>query len=95
MLYNLDLFGVKTAYESSNFYYRFTNEQAIEEDARMTHKLAYLNYLLDYPWGGGNIRELYGHSAHDLYLDTYDESSIIAFITIIIYIILSLGRMIV
>jgi len=94
LLYSVNLFGIKSMFESSNFYDRFTTNQDIDEDARMTHKLAYVKYFFDYPWGGGNIRELYGHSAHDLYLDTYDESSIFALITIAVYIVQSLGRMI-
>ena len=94
LIYNLNLFNIKTIVESSNFYDRFTNSQDIEADARMTHKLAYIQYFFKYPWGGGNIRELYGHSAHDLYLDTYDESSIFALIAIVIYIVQSLVRMV-
>lgn len=97
ILYNLDAFGIRTMFESSNFYDRFfggSYSQDIEDDSRMEHKLVYLRYFFDFPWGGGNIRELYGHFAHDLYLDTYDESSIFALITIVIYIIQSLRRMI-
>ena len=97
ILYSLDVFGIKTMFENSNFYNRFfggSTSQGVEDDARFEHKLVYLRYFFDFPWGGGNIRELYGHSAHDLYLDTYDESSIFALITIVIYIIHSLKRMI-
>ena len=97
LAYKINLFGIKSAFESSNFYDRFIGgkvTQDMEDDVRMEHKMAYIKYFLDYPWGGGNIREIYGHSAHDLYLDTYDESSIFALITIVIYIIQSLRRMI-
>ena len=45
-------------------------------------------------WGGENINTLFGHRAHDLYLDTYDEAGLIALITIAIYIICSLSRMV-
>ncbi len=97
LLYSLDILGIKTAFESSNFYDRFmdgSNNQQLNEDARMTHKLAYLKYFFDYPWGGGHIRAQYGHSAHDLYLDTYDESGIFALITVVVYIISSITRMV-
>jgi len=95
--YNHNLFGIKGALEETNFYRRFFGgvvTEEIESNARMQHKLAYLKHALDYLWGGGNIRSLYGHSAHDLYLDTYDESGIIALCAIVVYIGFSLGRLV-
>lgn len=97
ILYQVNIFGIRTTVESSNFYLRFYGDastQELNDDARWTHKLAYLEHFLKYPFGGGNIRNLYGHSAHDLYLDTYDESGVIAFLAIVIYIISSLIRMV-
>ena len=52
----------------------------------------YLKYIDRYPFGGNNIREILGFSAHDLYLDTYDESGIFATFTIIDFIISSIIR---
>ena len=95
--YNQNVFGIKGAFEETNFYRRFFGgvvTEEIESNARMQHKLAYLKHALDYLWGGGNIRSLYGHSAHDLYLDTYDESGIIALCAIVVYIVSSLGRLV-
>lgn len=97
VLYNTDAFGIRTEVESSNFYMRFYGgavTQDIEEDKRMEHKLAFLERFLDHPWGGSQIRADYGHHAHDLYLDTYDESSIFALIAILAYIISSIIRMV-
>lgn len=97
VLYNTDAFGIRTAVESSNFYMRFYGgavTQDIEEDKRMEHKLAFLERFLDHPWGGSNIRTDYGHHAHDIYLDTYDESSIFALIAILAYMISSIVRMV-
>ena len=97
ILYQRDIFGIKTMFETSNFYDRFFDgsyNQEWGDDSRMTHKMAYVKYFFDYPWGGSHIREIYGHSAHDLYFDTYDESGIFAFLAIVIYIVSSLVRMI-
>lgn len=95
--YNINAFGMKTTFESSNFYYRFIGgdyTQGLDEDTRMEHKLVYLERFLDYPWGGEKIRNEYGDYAHDLYLDTYDEAGIFALLAIIIYIFSSLTRMV-
>ena len=94
-MYNKNVFSIKDLVESSNFYERFygsEHAEGMEETSRWEHKQAYLERFLNHPWGGGNIRKEYGHSAHDLYLDTYDESGIIALIAIVVYIIASLVR---
>ena len=97
VLFSLDFLGIETAMENSNFYNRFFGEsgtQEIDSDARMAHKLAYITRMDSHFWGGGHIREEYGHSAHDLYLDTYDESGVFAFLAIGCYILITLSRMI-
>lgn len=96
LLYNANVFGVRTAVENSNFYHRFygaDDAQAIDDDQRFLHKGEYLKRLWKYPFGGENIHKEYGHSAHDLYLDTYDESGVFAMLAIVAYIITSLIRM--
>lgn len=95
LLYNANLFGIRTAVEDSNFYDRFFGDgdrQDIEEDKRMEHKRAYFIRMADHLFGGGHIRAEYGHSAHDLYLDTYDESGIFALLAVLAYIATSLAR---
>ncbi len=97
LLYSNDILGVKTSFENSNFYNRFfdgSNNQELDDDKRLEHKIAYLKYFLDYPFGGRNIKRLYGHRAHDLYFDTHDSAGIFALISIVIYIGFSLNRMI-
>ena len=96
LAYNLDLFGIKTAIENSNFYNRFNNEysQDVTEDSRFESKLFFLKSMLGNLWGGGTIRASYGLYAHDLYFDTFDDFGIFAFLFIILYIISSIIRMI-
>lgn len=89
ILYNYNVFNIKTIVEESNLYNRFWSAQHTEilsEDKRLGYKLSYLEKFLDYPWGGNRIKEIVGSYAHDLYLDTYDEAGIFAFLAVIIYI---------
>ena len=96
VFYNYDTFGIKSTFENSNFYNRFFGEysQDIYEDNRLETKLYYLKNF-EISWlGGGAIRNEIGLYAHDIYLDTYDDASIFALISIVIYIIASLSRVI-
>jgi hypothetical protein len=96
IIYNIDAFGIKTAFENSNFYDRFTGEysQELDDDKRLEYKLYYLKEATNYFWGGNNIHNVVGHYAHDLYFDTYDDAGIFALLGVVLYIIASLGRMI-
>ena len=97
VLYSANIFNIKAMYEDSNFYDRFFEGEYIQElddDKRGEHKLYYLTHLGDSMFGGGHLRQAYGHSAHDLYLDTYDESGVFAALFIVFYVLASLGRMI-
>lgn len=94
-LYNNNVFGVKDTFEASNFYDRFLggdNTQDLDDDSRFHNKLYYVEHFFDSMLGGGHIRAEFGHSAHDLYLDTYDESGIFALLSVVIYIFASIGR---
>jgi len=96
MLYNMNAFGIKTAFENSNFYDRFFGgkySQDIDSDKRGEYKLEYLKHFFDHPFGGRNIYATVGHSAHDLYLDSYDESGIFTLIAIVAFIVVSLSHM--
>ena len=44
-------------------------------------------------WGGANIRAEYGY-AHDIFLDTYDEAGVLAFIAISVYMLITLSHLI-
>ena len=94
-LYSSNLFGIKDAVEDSNFYDRFfggNSTQELDDDKRMTYKLMYLDLFFDHLWGGGAIHKEVGHHAHDLYLDTYSDAGIFAFLAIVIYVLSSLYR---
>ncbi len=96
IMYNMDLFHIKSMYEASNFYLRFfaRNETTLIHDSRLGFKLQYLSEMLNYPFGGGHIRAKIGFYAHDLYLDSYDQFGIFGFAMIVIYIVSSLVRMV-
>ena len=96
-LYNVNLFGIKTRVEDSNFYDRFFDDeysQEIEEDARFEYKLEYLENFTAGVLGGGKIRRIVGHHAHDIYLDTYDQASIFALGGLLVYIVMSVLRVV-
>ena len=87
VLYNVNLFGVQDAIESSNFYDRFFGRLAtedIEEDSRMDRKIFYIENFSRSFWGGINLRPICGY-AHDIFLDSYDEAGIFALIAIIAF----------
>lgn len=96
IVYNFDLFGIKTIFEVSNFYTRFSgqNGYGLFDDPRLDYKSVYLGHLFDYPLGGLNIRSEYGFYAHDLYLDTYDQYGVFAGVAILGYVVSSLVRMV-
>lgn len=95
IVYNLNLFGVKSMVESSLLYDRFYGDYAsgIEDDNRWGRKLLYLENMTDSFFGGLNLHDKFGY-AHDIFLDTYDESGIFALLAVIIYIVASIHRMI-
>ena len=94
ILYKANAFGLQTTIKQSNFYYRFFGEfsQGFDEDSRLETKLQYLQHMIEYPWGRGRIRDVVGHHAHDLYLDTYSSAGVLAFLPLVVYILISLGR---
>jgi hypothetical protein len=86
--YTNNLLGVKDFAMQSNLYKRFFDKNAyteINEDPRMDRKIYYLQHMLEYPFGGLNLREHVGY-AHDLFLDTYDEFGIFAFIFLVVFV---------
>ena len=95
IIYSRDILGIKSMFEDSNFYFRFFEGRGhnVFEDSRIRYKLMYLEEMPNYLLGGNHIRSLRGVYAHDLFLDTYDEASVFAFIAIVFYIISSLVRM--
>lgn len=86
LLYGTNAFGIRDSFEASNFYTRFFGEKYndLNMDSRNDFKLQYLKFLFVFPWGGNKIHEAVGTYAHDLYLDTYDEAGVFAFIFVVI-----------
>jgi len=73
ILFMTNAFGIRDSLESSNLFMRFsdsTNEEMMES-GRNTKKIEYIKNLLNYPFGGANMRKQFGY-AHDLLLDSYD-----------------------
>ncbi len=95
-LYSMNVANFRTMIQQSNFYMRFFGDYAenIMQDSRMEYKKIYLENLLKYPFGGSNIRHMYGQYSHDLYLDSYDEFGAPAVVGLIGFMILSWGRLI-
>lgn len=94
ILYNTNAFGIKDAFESSNFYNRFFGQwgKDLDEDSRMEKKMYYLENMGKSLWGGLHLRPLYGY-AHDILLDTYDEAGIVALIAVLAFLISSVVRL--
>lgn len=94
VLYDIDFLNMRTAFENSNFYYRFLGAHAenITDDPRLFYKYVYIKNFLNYPWGGEHIHSAVGFYAHDLYLDCFDQCGIFGFIAIIGYVFSSFLR---
>lgn len=93
--YRMDLFGIRSFIESSPFYDRFFSENNttdLNEDGRMDKKIYHIKNMYRFLWGGANIRQEIGH-AHDLLLDTYDESGIFAFVALAVYMCTTLAHL--
>ena len=88
LMYDNNIFGIRDTVEESGFYRRFfgRSSQDIAEDNRWDNKLEYIRLMPDYLWGGGYIHRIVRGYAHDLFLDTYDEVGVVAFIALIMLI---------
>ncbi len=95
-LYRSDFLGVRSMVEDSPLYNRFFGEQSVndlDEDGRWERKLYHMQNMDRAIWGGAHIREKIGH-AHDIFLDTYDEAGIFALLGMVVYLILTVRRLI-
>lgn len=94
LVYNLNLFNIKTIVMESNFYERFFGKWAgdIRSDKRFEYKILYLRNMWGNFLGGGNIYDSFKVYAHDLFLDTYDYAGIFALMSVVGYIIISFKR---
>lgn len=96
LIYKYNIFGVKSAILNSNFFNRFFVESNTDmvETGRTEKKLFYLKHLLDYPFGGLNMRGQTGY-AHDLLLDGYDEYSVFCALLLLVILIISIKNTII
>ena len=69
-LFELDLFGVKTAVINSPLMQRF--EQEGMETTRGEIAKKYFEQMFIYPWGGMKAFEIVGNNAHNLWQQVYD-----------------------
>lgn len=95
-LYQSNAFGVKSYVEESPLFDRFFAEDSsmeLDEDGRLDKKLYHLNNFTEHLFGGAHSREVRGY-AHDIYLDTYDEAGIFAFIAVVVYVLITVWRLI-
>lgn len=96
LAYQINLFGVRSFIENSPIYERFFGKASTEnlgEGGRMQRKAAHIKHMLEHLWGGAHLREEYGY-AHDIFLDTYDEAGIFAFIAVVVYMLNTLSHLI-
>jgi len=84
--FNADLIGIKSFYEGTNLYYRLNIPDAtsILEDKRFEKYQYYFSNMLQYPFGGLNMRMNVGY-AHNLWLDAYDSAGIIPFTLLLLF----------
>lgn len=88
LTYELNLFNLRSIYESSYMYYRLHSQYSVGlfQDDRLQRKAVYLQNLFRYPFGGQNIRRGMGVGyAHDLWLDTFDAVGVVPLGLLIIY----------
>ena len=93
LVYSFDIYGLRTMILGSNLSQRFETSSFLS-DSRIYFKLEYLKHMLEYPFGGGHIFNAVGQYAHELYLDVYSDAGIIPFILVLIFIIVSVIRII-
>ncbi|MBR7133389.1 MAG: hypothetical protein IKD04_07630 [Clostridia bacterium] len=75
-VYFLNLFGVRDAILNSPLMERFLEKGM--ETSRVDITKFYFQNMLKYPWGGGNVHELYGTGAHNIWQQCYDTYGVFA-----------------
>lgn len=98
VVYTSDLFGMRTYIETSNLVVRFQDSEStsyLEDQTRMEIRLEYLKRVTQYPFGGGKIRSIVGYYAHDLYLDTYNETGFFGWFFLTVFMIVTSIQMVV
>lgn len=89
LAYQFNWFGIKSMYDNSYLAFRISftkaNDASLIDSGRWDAKGMYISKMLDYPWGGGALREEVGIYAHDIWLDTWSSGGWIAFTALVVY----------
>lgn len=98
LAYQFNWLGIRGIYDNSYMSYRLSfnkaNDASLLDSGRWEAKGMYISKMLDYPWGGGALREEVGIYAHDIWLDTWSSGGCIAFTALVIYLAGFIYRMI-
>lgn len=93
VLFFNNAFGVRDWILNSNLANRFTSANALE-DVRFKNKWKYVMHMFEFPWGGGEIQDIIGGYAHELYLDVYSDVGIFGYICVWTVVIISIVNVI-
>ncbi len=93
ILFLNNAWGIRDWALNSNLGIRFERQEALE-DIRFQRKMLYIANMLDYPFGGGLLREEIGGYAHELYLDAFSDVGILGYGLIIASVILCMVNVI-
>ena len=94
IVYTKNIYNIQGWINNSNLFNRFSGAKILD-DSRIEFKRAYIRNMLNYPFGGGELRKALGNIyAHDLYLDVYSDVGIIGYFLICLFMICSVIRLI-
>lgn len=88
-----NVWGIREWILNSNLSNRFDTQKALS-DIRFERKRIYMSYMLDFPFGGGQLREMVGGHAHELYLDAFSDVGIFGYGLIIAVVIMSMSSVV-
>ena len=78
--YGTNLFGLRSAIESTPIYQRFMEEGT---DTRRSELIIWhMQYMMEYPFGGSNIARTVGTNAHNVLQQAYDLYGVGAFVLV-------------
>lgn len=92
-LFVFNAFGIRDVITGGNFYKRFFGEsggEGLSETSRWGTKAYYLEHFFEHIFGGSHLLTETGEYAHDILLDTYDQSGIFALLAVVVFLIISL-----
>lgn len=81
LLFLNNVWGIRDWILDSNLSNRFEAQDYIS-DIRVERKLIYISRMLDFPFGGGGLRDAVGGHAHELYLDVLSDVGFIGYVLV-------------